>query len=363
MHGQLSRQLVQLRLVVQAQLGGDERGEPSVDGPGTEVENDRGVPPAVDDRRGGGDWTEAELLDDRPVGGHVAHDDVHAPEPWPERHVRALHVEPAGGLGRARQLAALGIEPATQTERDLILRQRMVAKIVCPCFGHGVSHDSPAAATAVEEREEAAHQPVAVPHDRERLRRLRPPALEDRSRLRAFVAASHALMAAPSSGPALRRAAASRSGRTPREPPGCRSGRACPRCSARIGGPGVAYLVAQLPPGCAPQVPVAHRVRAAEEARHGLAHRLVHHEPVRPASTKGRSSSRRTASDPSGSSSIAASRGSVARRTTEAASSAWRRSDSRCPRGRASRARRSRGSSPRPRAPAAGARRRPRRPA
>src|SRR5688572_33397917 len=83
----------------------------------------------------------SELLDDRPVRRHVLDDDVHPSQCRSQRHVRTLHVEPARGLGRTGQLAALRVEPAAKAERELSFRQRVVEEVARPGLEHRVARD------------------------------------------------------------------------------------------------------------------------------------------------------------------------------------------------------------------------------
>jgi len=118
------------------------------------------------------------------------HDDVHPPQRGPQRHVHALDVEPAGRLRRAWELAPLGVEPAPQPEGELALRQRMLAQVPRPGLEHRVTGDERAVQhAALEQDEEAGHGAVPITHDRERLRRVLPPALQQRDGVRTLVPA------------------------------------------------------------------------------------------------------------------------------------------------------------------------------
>jgi len=115
-----------------------------------------------------GDRAEPELLDDRPVRRDVVDDHVHPPQSRPQRHVRPLHVQPAGRLRRARQLAEQAVTASRVRKTPLFLGRELLRLAVARRHlgePQDVTKDLVAEALAIADRTGAA----LIQHEARRL--------------------------------------------------------------------------------------------------------------------------------------------------------------------------------------------------
>jgi hypothetical protein len=159
----------------------------------------------------------------------------------------------------------------------------MLVQVARPGLEHWVTGDErPTEHPALKDREESRHAAVSVAHHGERLRSGQPPALQQRRGIATFVmprdGGDRRGVVAPCRLDGERLAAAREEGlarhRVVYEVQHVRG------VSPQLGRSRFARLGSQLAPRRPAIAAVAGRVRAPQEARHGIPHRLMHDEAV-----------------------------------------------------------------------------------